>query len=530
MNEAEARASAPPTRYRAFISYSHADGRLAGWLHRKLETWKLADGSRLAPIFIDRAELAAGPDLSASVREALAGSAALIVIASPAARASRWVAQEIDLFRQLHPDRPVLAALIAGEPDEAFPAALLQHQGTAIEPLAADFRAGRDGKRLALLKIVAGLTRQPLDRLVQRDAQGRQRRVMWITAGALLLSLVLAALLVAALRARSEAQRQRAEAEGMVEFMLTDLRDKLKGVGRLDAMDAVNERAMAHYQKQNDLGQLPDDMLLRRAKVLQAMGADDTDRAGDDPGKISVRRRAEGEIAEAWRETGELNARSPNNPAVLFAHAQSEFYLGMLALSRKDVRGNRDLPNARLHWQAYRLLASYLVELEPSNEGWLRELGFAQGSLCSLELQDASNPLQALAACRAASQIFARIQQAHPDALVPAIELANRLGWESDAALAAEMKAEATALRHRQLELTTRLSTGNPDDARAIKADMLAQYGSAQAFVKLDLRDEARTAAGRALALVSRLAKLDPDNSDWASRMRRIAELQTKLH
>ena len=147
MKEAEARASAPPTRYRAFISYSHADGRLAAGLHRKLESWKLADCSHLAPIFIDRAELAAGPDLSASVREALADSAALIVIASPA-----------------HPGRPVLAALIAGEPGKASPEALLQHQGTAIEPLAADLRAGRDGKRGAAA-----------ERLLHRCVTGRPR-------------------------------------------------------------------------------------------------------------------------------------------------------------------------------------------------------------------------------------------------------------------------------------------------------------------------------------------------------------------
>ena len=164
MNEAEARASAPPTRYRAFISYSHADGRLAAGLHRKLESWKLADCSHLAPIFIDRAELAAGPDLSASVREALADSAALIVIASPAARASHWVAQEIALFRAAHPGRPVLAALIAGEPGEAFPEALLQHQGTAIEPLAADLRARRAGRH-----------RAAAERLLHRCVTGRPR-------------------------------------------------------------------------------------------------------------------------------------------------------------------------------------------------------------------------------------------------------------------------------------------------------------------------------------------------------------------
>ena len=121
-----------PVRYRAFISYSHADARFAAWLHRKLEQWSSRGQPRLSPIFIDRAELAAGPDLSASVREALAGSAALIVLASPAARASHWVGQEIALFRELHPDRPLFAALVDGEPGDAFPEPLLSHRGQAF--------------------------------------------------------------------------------------------------------------------------------------------------------------------------------------------------------------------------------------------------------------------------------------------------------------------------------------------------------------------------------------------------------------
>lgn len=276
MDQAEARPAAP--QYRAFISYSHADARFGGWLHRRLENARLPDGSRLAPIFIDRAELAAGSDLSAQVRDALSRSAALVVVASPAARASRWVGQEIELFRELHPERPILAALVASEPDEAFPPALLGQAGRTLEPLAADFREGQDGKRLGLLKIVAGLTGQPLDRLVQRDAQARQRRVMAVTAGAVALVLILSTALVFALRARAEAERQRAEAEGLVEFMLTDLRDKLTGVGRIDVMDAVNQRAMGYYGDQRDLSALPPDSLDRRARVIEAMGEDDENR------------------------------------------------------------------------------------------------------------------------------------------------------------------------------------------------------------------------------------------------------------
>lgn len=98
--------------------------------------------------------------------------------AGAAARANRWVGQELALFRKLHPDRPILAALIGGEPSEALPEALLTNHGASIEPLAADFQKGLDGKRLGLLKTVAGLTTQSLDRLVQSAAQIRQPHVI----------------------------------------------------------------------------------------------------------------------------------------------------------------------------------------------------------------------------------------------------------------------------------------------------------------------------------------------------------------
>ena len=50
--------------------------------------------------------------------------------------------------------------------------------------------------------------------------------------------LVMGVLTAAALNARFEAERQRGEAEGLVGFMLTDLRHELKGFGRLDVMKA----------------------------------------------------------------------------------------------------------------------------------------------------------------------------------------------------------------------------------------------------------------------------------------------------
>src|SRR5688572_538119 len=248
-------------RYTAFLSYSHKDAADAARLHRRLETYRLprrlvgtptARGpvpARLWPIFRDREELPAATDLSETVREALAQSGSLIVLCSPHSAASLWVAEEIEVFRKIHPDRPVLAAVLSGNPPDCFPKVMRAYgqDGTWHEPLATNLRRGGDGPQLGLLKLVAGITGVGLDALVQRDAQRKVRRVTAVTAFAVVAMIVMGALALVAISARREAERQRAEAEGLVEFMLTDLRERLRAVGSLDAMGAVNDRALAYY-------------------------------------------------------------------------------------------------------------------------------------------------------------------------------------------------------------------------------------------------------------------------------------------
>ncbi|HJV96021.1 MAG TPA: serine/threonine-protein kinase, partial [Albitalea sp.] len=68
-----------------------------------------------------------------------------------------------------------------------------------------------------------------------------------------------------------EARHQRVQAEGLIEFMLGDLRKKLQPVGRLEALDAVGEKALAYYAAQ-DAGQLDADSLGRRARALHLIG------------------------------------------------------------------------------------------------------------------------------------------------------------------------------------------------------------------------------------------------------------------
>ena len=172
-----------PFRYRAYISYSHADEVWAAWLQRALESYRVParlsassrgapQPRRIAPVFRDREDLSSASSLTESLVEALRNSEALIVVCSPAAATSRWVNEEIRQFRSQGGDRPVLCMVVDGEPSAApgkggcFPPALFEGvEESAAEPLAADPRAFADGKRLARLKLIAGLLGLRLDEL-----------------------------------------------------------------------------------------------------------------------------------------------------------------------------------------------------------------------------------------------------------------------------------------------------------------------------------------------------------------------------
>ena len=329
------------------------------------------------------------------------------------------LAKKSVLFRRLHPGKPVLAAVVRGEPEQAFPAALTEGGN---EPLAADLRKERDGEALGFLKIVAGIAGVPLDALVQRDAQRRIRRVMWITGAAFAAMLVMGVMTTLAVQARNEAARQRASAEGIVEYMLTDLRDKLKGVGRPEIMSTVNARALVHYQNQGDLSALPADSLERRARVLHAMGED-----GDLMNNPTL---SLAKFREAYRTTEALLEKEPMNANRIFAHAQSEYWMGQAAWRK------RDRATTTRYWQRYLTHAKRLLAVDNDKGRATLEMGYAHGNLCELYLNEKFDVENAIKHCRQSILFEKKALTLAPESEEIHVALANRYGWLADALLA----------------------------------------------------------------------------------------------
>ncbi|HEX8261895.1 MAG TPA: TIR domain-containing protein [Allosphingosinicella sp.] len=494
--------------YVAFISYSHKDAKVGRWLHRKLEGYRLPkrlagtegeDGEvpeRLTPIFRDRDNLPAAGDLNEKVRAALVVSRNLLVICSPNSAESPWVAKEIATFRELHPDRPIFTAIVEGEPGQCFSPALLEG---GVEPLAADLRHEGDGRRLGVLKLVAGLAGVGLDALVQRDAARRVRRVTYVTGMAVAAMLAMALLTAFALNARAEAERHRAEAEGLVEFMLTDVRRELRKVGRLDLMAVVNQRALSYYDAQKAGGAGAASAV--RARADQTMGEDLLTR-GDTGSALR-------HFQQAYQTTSSLFERFPTDPKIIFVHAQSEYWLGRT----HELR--REWPLAESRYTRFAALTDRLIATGPDNPDYMAQVAWAAVDLGNIQLNGSRNPEAAQRSYEKAVTWFGRTAEARPRETAAQLALANAYGWLADSFFVRSLWQESVQARLRQYRIVERLYRGDPKSLENGYRLALAQRGLGRSYAKAGDPARARPLTFEAHAWSRRLVKHDPHNADW---------------
>ncbi|HEY0370511.1 MAG TPA: toll/interleukin-1 receptor domain-containing protein, partial [Thermoanaerobaculia bacterium] len=229
-------------RYRAFLSYRSTDRKVAEWLHRKLETYRIPRRlagksgthglvpSRLAPIFRDRDDARSAEDLETVIAASLARSQHLIVLCTPAAAAPEsWVGREVEIFRRSRPDGEIHAVVASGEPPACFPKPLqsTEGDGSLRAPLAADLRTpnlGGDGRKKGLIKLIAGLAGLDFDDLWQRERRRTMLRAA-AGAGAAVVAMVLVAVIVfQSIDARRKATAaDRAEADSALRLAMQKL-------------------------------------------------------------------------------------------------------------------------------------------------------------------------------------------------------------------------------------------------------------------------------------------------------------------
>ena len=328
-----------------------------------------------------------------------------------------------------------------------------------------------------------------------------RRHRVGVAAGVVALAAVLGGASVAVLEAR-EARAQREQAEGLLEFMLGDLRKRLQPLGRLDALDAVGERALAYYAAQ-DATRLDADDLARRARALHLIG-EIADRRGQ---TAEARQR----FGEAARSTAELLARAPGDAQRVFDHAQSEFWV-----AQAEWRSGR-FDAARQGFERYRALALQLRRLDPQRADWQLEEAYADQNLGVLDYEQ-QRPRQALAHWMRAQQLFEPPATGAGATAAARAELSTNLGWIARAhedlgepALAVDALGAKIAL------LQPRAQAGEDRPGQYQRG--LAHNDRSRLLLLTGQRAAALAEAGLALRELQPLVALDASNAEWRAAL-----------
>ena len=185
----------------------------------------------------------------------------------------------------------------------------------------------------------------------------------------------------AAVAAQHEAERRRAQANGLIGFMLGDLRTKLDSVGRLDVLNDVGERALSYFSSLN-LSTLSPAELSGNARALYQLG---------DVRLLSGRR---SDAMVAFHHSLDFARaavrKAPKDERWQFELGQSLFWLG------KGYLAQEDLADALVCMSEYLRTADQLAAAHPANPKYQLEVAFGHSNVGLVleqqgKLEEASN-------------------------------------------------------------------------------------------------------------------------------------------
>jgi serine/threonine protein kinase len=296
-----------------------------------------------------------------------------------------------------------------------------------------------------------------------------------------------------------EARAQRVQAEGLIEYMIGDLRKKLQPVGRLDVLDGVGTKALAYYAAQ-DLASLDADSLGRRARALHMIGS-----LAEQRGKMDEARR---DLQQAAATTSELLQRNPNDGQRIFDQSQSEFYLGYLEWRRGRFH------EAEKAFRRYYAMAERMNQVVPDNHDWQMEKVFAAQNV-AIVLIDLGQPEEALALSRQARAEVESIARKHPE---DAVSDANTIGWS---AIAEQSRGHyQAAIDDENAKIAAAMRAPGADKDQDVRFLVATAHVETAAWLRdLGRLDESLQMAASGIADLTAQAALEPSNLEVQSEL-----------
>jgi tetratricopeptide (TPR) repeat protein len=370
---------------------------------------------------------------------------------------------------------------------------------SALVQLVRQLTSGAASQRPTAIEAVARL------RWIRDTPKRRLRRTIAIAA---VLAVVLAGVKytmdlrrerTAALAAEEDANRRRGQAEGLIGFMLDDLRLKLEKVGRVDLLDDVGAQSMKYFGSV-PASSLTNEELSRRAQALYQIGV-----VRQTQGNLKDARAAYDESLAAAKMVA---ARDPGNADFQLRLGTAHFYAG-------DVRRREnDLSGAMREFSAYRDIADTLVTRDGQNQTWRLESSYGYSNVAAIqELQgDLDGARKNLEVALSIKSDISKRDPKNAARLKDVANAHNRLGVVLD-----RMGETTTAIEHYADDLAIRraLAAAEPGDQTLKRPMFVALITVGDARMEGGDLAAAMSAFDEAFALMAPLAASDPKNTNW---------------
>jgi tetratricopeptide (TPR) repeat protein len=264
-------------------------------------------------------------------------------------------------------------------------------------------------------------------------------------------------------------------------------------------MRAVDDKATGYFATL-DPRDLSDRALEEQARSLTGIGEVRLGEGNHDAAMSAFR--------EAHARSSALYQRAPGNGLRLFDLAQSEYWIGFVALEQ----GRHD--DAALWLTRYRDSAIRLAAMDPDNYDWQKEVAYGHHNLAVLD-ESRGRYAQAEQEMRAKRALYRTWLRRRPHDLQLRFEDANTASWLGRLAARQGALAQAEDFYAEQVRGLDRNIAEDPDNAewKEVRIDALILLTDAQA--QRGRLQQARATLATATPLALALAQQDPANNGW---------------
>ncbi|QFU24125.1 winged helix-turn-helix domain-containing protein [Shewanella eurypsychrophilus] len=331
-----------------------------------------------------------------------------------------------------------------------------------------------------------------------------------LTTGALVALTMLSVLMsFRSIEAEQRALDKRLAAENLLGFMVGDFADKLRGIGRMDLLDGISNKALEYFSDESnthDASNYSFEARFQHAQTLEAIGEVAYSR-----GKLEE---ANAGLLGAKTKLEALLAEQSENLELLKTAGANAFWLGQLEYDKSDWTA------AQPWYERYLSYSQTMYRIAPDDADALMELSYAHNTLGSLYMEQ-----QKFKDARGEFKESLRLKllavQKQPQNILLKVEVADTRSWIASAELSNGELQASIETHIANLDMLESLEF-NQNNAYLQKILALSNHFLSRQFLAVGKHNQARDSAVKSYNILLSMVEVDPSNQMWQTELLKL--------